>query len=538
MKTNTHVLRSLGVVGLILLLNVSYSFCGIFSSGVSKTSSKTYFSVQPIFKPISPETLSIRRNQIRIFQEDKHFTIDCTFFGGTSFNSKDLATYFLPFDKTQKCESNDLQFETNCTGRIFIRAGELGSNWVNEGQVDVIANYFGVMTSEPFKAGTEVNFKNNTFESEVELHPTQKFSGFGLVFKQHASRYSNEGFWYSITLPFIRVKNDIGLKEKIIKKGGANGDDPIVPPGYVANMTEALKQQSWKFGKIKNCLPAKSGFSDLYISLGYLSRKEELYNLESFIGFSVPTESAATAEFLWEPRVGNNNHYTIFSGATAGFKVWSNCSSSIYYHIDTMGTMYFENIQTRSFDLKAKPWSRYMWVYLDNKSTTTSPGINVFTRPLRVTQGTERDLNTAFILKTDIGFEAEAGYHFYGRQAEEVKLEHRWKKGPAIAAITKNGKFTIGQVSRNNATINEYTGILNDTFNGVETYKEIEESDLDLESASHPALISHILYGSLAWHWDKIKHPKFIGIGGSYEFSSRNNALHRWMTWAKFGISF
>ncbi|MDR3646776.1 MAG: hypothetical protein P4L22_04530 [Candidatus Babeliales bacterium] len=303
-------------------------------------------------------------------------------------------------------------------------------------------------------------------------------------------------------------------------------------------MTQALQQQSWMFGKIKNNLPSKSGFSDIYISLGYLTKKEEVYNLESFIGLSAPTEARATAEFLWEPRVGNNNHYTIFSGISAGFKVWSTCSSSIYYQIDTMGTMYIENTQTRSFDLKAKPWSRYMWVYLDNKSTTTSPGINVFTRPLQVSQGTARDLNTAFILKTDLGFEAEAGYHFFSRQAEDVRLTHKWVKGPAIAAITKDGKFTLGQVSRNNATINQYTGIANDTVNGVEVYKEINESDLDLESASHPALISHILYGSVAWHWDNINHPKYTGLGVSYEFSARNNALHKWMAWAKFGIQF
>lgn len=497
---------------LILLLTVSNSFADV--------SSKTYFSVQPIFKPVSPETISIRRNQMRILQEDKNFTIDATVFGGQSFNKKDLAIYFLPFEKTK------------------IRAAELGSKWAKEGSADVIANYFGVMTSEPFQSGSQVNFNNNTFESEISLSPIQSFAGVGLVFKQHAARYSNEGFWYSITIPLIWVKNNIGIKEKIIKRGGSNEDNPIVPPGYVGNMIDALKQQSWKFGKIKNCLPSATGISDLYVCLGYLSQKDEVYNLESFIGFSAPTEKAANAEFLFEPRVGNNNHYTILSGVSAGFKIWANCNSSIYYQIDTMGTLYLENIQTRSFDLKAKPWSRYMWVYLDSKSTTTSPGIDVFTRPLKVTQGTARDLNTAFVYKHDCGFEVEAGYHFYARQAEEVALAHKWIKGPAIAAITKDGRFTSGQVSRNNATINEYTGIMNDTINGVEVYKEITECDLDLESASHPALLSHIVYGSLGWHWDNIDYPKFLGIGGSYEFSARNNALERWMGWAKFGVSF
>ncbi|MDR3646777.1 MAG: hypothetical protein P4L22_04535 [Candidatus Babeliales bacterium] len=215
---------------LVLLLTISRSFCGIFSSGFSKVSSKTYFSVQPIFKPISPETISIGRTQMRVIEENKKFTLEVTALGGQSVNAHDLATYFLPFEKTIRPE-NDAKCQNNFNDRIFIRAGELGSNWVKQGEVDVVANYFGVMTSAPFKSGTAVNFSDNTFESEVSLHPTQKFVGFGLVFKHHADRYANNGFWYSLTIPFLTVKNNIGITEKIIHKGGANGDDPIVPAG-------------------------------------------------------------------------------------------------------------------------------------------------------------------------------------------------------------------------------------------------------------------------------------------------------------------
>lgn len=497
---------------LILLLTSSNILCHV--------SSKSYFSVQPIFKPISPETISIARNQLRILPEDKHFSIDFTIFGGKSFGHKNLARYFLPFDKT------------------CIVAGELGSRAVRAGKADVIANYFGVQTSEPFQAGKVVNFSDNTFESILTLKPKQTYSGFGLVFKHHAARHTGMGFWYSITLPFVHVKNNINLEEKVIRRGGSNGSDPIVPPGYVGNMTRALNQPSWKFGKIKNNLPSKSGLSDLYISLGYLSLKEELYNLESFAGLSVPTERAADAEFLFEPRVGNNNHYTIFAGASTGFNIWSNCSNSIYFQLDTMGTMYAQNTQTRSFDLKGKPWSRYMWVYLDNKSTVTSPGINVFTRPLKISQGTARDLNSAFVFKNDCGVQIEAGYHFYSRQSEQAELSHKWIPGPAIAAIDNDGRFTLGQISRNNATINVYQGILNDRVDGVEVYKEIQKSDLDLESACHPALVSHIIYVSFSGNWNELKYPVYFGVGGSYEFTSRNTALERWMVWSKVGVSF
>jgi len=483
-------------------------------------SSRTYFSAQPIFKPVSPEVLSIRREDIRIYENENYFTIDLTVFGGKSTNNNGLAKYFLPF------------------GKSSILAGELGSRAVKSDRVDVIANYFGVLTSNKPVNGDPANFNDYTFESIVSLSPEQSYSGFGVVFRQHLSRYTDEGFWYSVTFPFINVKNNIGLTEKIIKRGGANGNNPKVPEGFYPNMESALKQQDWVFGKIKNNLPSKSGVSDLYLTIGYLSKKEEMYSLEGFVGASVPTEDAATAEFLFEPRVGNNNHYTIFSGTSMSFKVWQDCKNSVYYTFDTMGVLYIPNTQVRSFDLKGKPWSRYMWVYLDSKSTTTSPGINVFTKPMCVDQGTQRDLNTAIIFKNCSGFEAEGGYHFYSRQSEKVRLARPWKAGPGIAAIDKDGKFTSGGVTRDNATINEYLGIKNDMENGTEIFREIKQSDIDLESAQHPAIISHILYLSLAYHWDENCYPKFIGAGGSYEFSERNSALHRWMIWAKFGVYF
>lgn len=503
---------------LIILLFLSLdNFCDSDNLFITN---KSFFSVQAIFRPASPEMVSIRRDQLNVYDNNKSI-IDVIVYGGESTEPDKLARYFLPFGKTK------------------VLTGELGSKAVQEEKVDVIANYFGVLTSAPFKPGETVDttIKNYTFQSELSFKPKQVYYGAVLTYKQHISKYTDKGFWFEIVAPIEHVKNNMNIKEKIITAGGPSGNDPSVPPNSVGNMIEAFKQKKWRFGKIDGP-QSKTGIADLYARIGYTYVKEETHHLNSYIGFSGPTGNVPTGEFVFEPVVGNNGHATLFIGTSAGFKIWSNCNKALYFEFDTLGTLYFENEQTRSFDLKNNAWSRYMWVYLDSKSTQTHPGINVFTRRLKINPITSRDLTTAWVYKDCNGVQAELGYHFYARQAEDVKLAKPWQKKFAIASIIMNNEFIAGGISRDNATINEYLRIENDSINGKEVYKPIEESDLDLDSAAHPGVLSHTGYLTLSYNWGCAKNPKFIGLGGSYEYSPNNAALSRWMLWARFGISF
>jgi hypothetical protein len=502
---------------IIFLLLIPDLFCD--ENKVSITS-KSYFSVPALFRPASPEMVSIRRDQLNIYNDQKSI-IDVIIYGGQSVDPDKLAKYFLPFNKTK------------------VIAGELGSQAVKKGNVDLIANYFGVLTSAAPQVGepVEPTIANYTFQSELSFKPKQSFVGAVFTYKQHLSRYTDKGFWFEVVAPIEHVKNEVRIEEKIITEGGSNGNNPQVPPGSVPNMTAAFKQKSWRFGKIDGP-QSITGVADLYVRLGYTYMREETHHLNSYFGFSFPTGNVPNGEFVFEPVIGNDGHLTLFGGTSGGFKIWSSCDKSVYFEFDTVGTLFAENEQTRSLDLKDKSWSRYMWVYLDKKSTTTHPGINVFTHRVHVNPSTSRDLTTAFVYRDCKGFQAELGYHFYARQAEEVKLAKTWKKTRAIASIIKNGEFIAGGISRDNATINEYLRIGNDTVDGQEVYKPIEESDLDFDSASHPGVLSHTGYGALSYNWDNCKHPKFVGLGGSYEFSSNNSALSRWMLWARFGISF
>ncbi len=486
--------------------------------------SKSFFTVQPIFRVTSPEVLSIKRDNIAIIENEKRFNFDITPYFGQSYDHKALAKYFLPFEKST------------------IIAGEFGSTAGQSGTLDVIANYFGVLTAAyPVQGDTIVpTLFNYTFQSELTFEPKQTFFGATLSYRQHLSRYMDRGFWFEIVVPIEHVKNDIGLKEKIIDAGGPNKNDPAVPAGSVGNMTEAFAQSTWKYGKIAGP-QSTTGIADAYLKVGLIFVKEIERHLFSYIGLIGPTGNKPTSQFLFEPVVGNNGHFGLFFGTSGGFRIWSECETSIYFAIDTSGTGFAPNTQTRSFDLKDKSFSRYMWVYLDRNSTTTSPGINSFTQLLDVHPGSMRDLNTAYIFK-HCGFEWEVGYHFHSRSPEDVKLSRTWQPNVAIASIiASDDTFNFGGTSRNGATINNYLGVKNDltnTIDGTDTYKTIQESDLNLESAAHPSVVAHTLYTTFSYNWAERRHPIFLGGGGSFDFAPDNAAMLRWMAWFRLGIMF
>lgn len=265
-------------------------------------SSKTFFSMQPIFRPTSPECVAIKRDELRYFDDEKRYSLDLTLYGGESVNNETLAQYFMPFGKTK------------------LLCGELGSNAVRQGKADVIANYFGVLTYKPFIAGEPADFTNYTFESEISFVPSHSFSGLTFTYRQHLSRHINEGLWLEVVIPFEHVRNEIKIKEDIITKGGPGGNDPQVPEGNFANMKQAFAQPAWQYGKIDGA-KTKNGIADLYLRIGLIYVREEPYFLESFLGFSFPTGNEPTNEFVFEPVIGQNNHFTMFMGTTGGFKV-------------------------------------------------------------------------------------------------------------------------------------------------------------------------------------------------------------------------
>ena len=503
------------------------------------TYGRSMFVTSALFRPGSVEEVAGTRSQLQIGeprQRHQQFSIDP--FGGMSTDSGHLAEYLLPYTGH---------------GKTTLICGELGSQAVANNTVDLIAKYFNVLTA-PLPTNSDDPYipDHYTFQSILTFDPKQTFYGLNFNYRYHISPYLDKGFWFEISAPLTYVTNDLRMTEKIITAGGPNGDDPIVPPaGYFSNMTQALSQAAYSYGKINGPV-SKLGFGDLRARIGYVYFNEQHYYLETYAGVTIPLNSRPTNEFLFEPIIGNNNHFGMYSGASVGARIWSRCERSLYWVLDTAGTLLFSNHQLRMLDLQGRSWSRYMPVFLSNTATQMNPGINSFTLPVEVVPDTVRDLNIAFVYKHH-GLHAEFGYHFYGRSAEKLKLLHDINGINGALAIatdvnTQTDEFGVstytyqepgvGNNSKDNASIKRFLQINNDQGNDGYIYKPLSNADLDLTSGAHPGVISNVFYAAVGSHISNSNYPVYLGIGASYELGDDNTAMNKAMVWGKFDLSF
>lgn len=484
---------------------------------------RSFFTSEQSYRPSSAEIVSMSRDRL-VFCCDNKQIFNIYAMGGISTDSYKAASYFTP----------------NSSSNTSFIAGELGSQAVAQNRNDVVANYFNILTAPMFTGGDPANFSDYTFESKVTFAPTQEFFSMAFEYRRHLSKTPDCGWWFSAWLPVKWIRNDLHMCEEVLQAGGPDGNDPEVPAGFVANMTQAFKQSKFQYGKIDGAQSA-FGVADLYVRLGTTYFQNDSRHMSSYFGGIIPTSNRPTGEYLFEPIYGNNCHAGIFSGADIGFRVWHDCSKAIYWELDTSGMMLLPNTQTRSFDLKDKTWGRYTWVYLSPQATYTTPGINAFTRLLNVSPGTSRDLNLAFTLEHK-KYRLEAGYHYFARAPECITLHDDFPGNIALATIVDAaGDFVTSAVpktSRDRSTVQDYTGVLNDSYNGTDIYVPIKPSDLDLNSAAHPGTVTHGFYFAASFHWCWWGKPMYGGLGAEYENASDNTALNRMLFWGKIGAEF
>ena len=184
-----------------------------------------------------------------------------------------------------------------------------------------------------------------------------------------------------------------------------------------------------------------------------------------------------------------------------------------------------------------------------------TPGVNVFGQCVRVNPGFERTYDSGLVFNW-CRFQGEFGYNFFARSAECVKLKCPWKItsqfSPAFVAYPTNPStpdVTISSPGDTDSVQMINTIFSNPTFGDVPNEPNIENvdnynssvihaCDLDLNSAAHPSMATHTIYGSAGWHFESCDFPLFVGIGGSWEYSRDNTGLDRWAAWGKFGMSF
>src|SRR5579885_2595809 len=413
---------------------------------------------------------------------------------GCDRESNQIGTFLLPFNKQ------------------VLNAGELGSEVYENHAADLIANYFGVLTADPFVPNpTEFNVTNLTFESKISLKPRQTIAAVGFHYVQKLTTGVHTPIWASISFPIMQVRNEQNFCEQVINPGG--GD---VQPGFVGTIGAALRGQTvfhnkhFMYGKVADCTLKKTGVGDIELKIGRESVHTDVAVLEGYGGLVIPTGNKPQAEFIFEPVVGNNHHLGIIMGTNYSFEMWSSEFSSIWIEGAIDSRFMFENTQKRTLDLIDKQWSRYIWLYPNADATPIvdiEPGVNFLTQQVKVQPRFAFTINTAFVF-TGTHYDVELGFNRYMRQAEKVKLCN-FQEGPGIAGIDFTNTTVLA--TANNSTMKFLAPF--DTNQDLQPiFIPIQKEDINLASAAQPAMLTNIIYLALGYHNDFTQLPYFLAL--------------------------
>ena len=429
---------------------------------------------------------------------------------------------------------------------------------------------FGIGFAPNVQMGSPVT--QTPFVSVIAPELERSQWGIGACWKQILSD-KDTGFWLELSTAVQSVTMNMELNEKIITQlETTNGQGALVPHwigtdgqeitnpteyGYATSdintVAKAFAQEDWLFGKIDGAQTI-TRLADIELKLGYQFVCEDNVLSNAYVGMVIPTGNKATAEYMAEPIVGNGFHFGLMAGSTAEIQLnagadtrWSSRSDVCYRYL-------FENTQVRSIDTKNGNWSRYMYVWngyndaeqlaeLTPASSTLrayTPGINVFTREVKVTPQAIIRYNQALILESG-GFKGEIGWNTLIRQDELVELEDKWVNNKVVYADASNQLFSLYNANRtiyNDAY--QSSPVANTTAGGSQALfnaASVQASDLNLSSGASWSTMVSTPYLVLGYGFNE-ERSSIISIGGSYEFTASNDYINDWMLWGKFSFTF
>jgi len=525
------------------------------------TTGKTFFTVRPQWQTCTPERVGLFRNKVYLREDGRGGAMQLGVFFGRSTDKAGLRSYFFPKNKGKLNVKEEFD-----TPQLYGPTGD----------ADLHPQHFRVISNN-WMNNVGVSDTVDVFESQITMCPRQSVVGLGFAYRQNLTKLMKDDaeerdyhVWFEVATPLTRVKNNLCLNERFVttmdEAGGVVDTASVagLDENYLffSSMKDAFAQKAWCYGKICGCRK-KTGLADIEFKLGTQWVRKDSCRMEGYAGLLVPTGNRVCAEYMFEPIVGHNKHFGIMTGLNGCFKVWENIDEgkSLRVALDSHGLYLFKKCEKRSFDLKCRPWSRYMEVYANKDDAQkaadfetasqdaaallyATPGINIFTKDLCVRPRVSATSNWALIFHNmDRAFSAELGLNFYMRQRECVEMKCVWKDEVALKGYGGAGTTSIFRKIDFDASLSPTTsgGSTDETIDrGITEYEEsiIKLEDLDLESAAHPGIVSYTAYLMLGKQWDDREYPLFMTGGFSYEYGSDNTAMSRWLVTLKGGISF
>lgn len=268
-----------------------------------------------------------------------------------SFQQKELLRYLFGTDN-----------QTKCGPTIAIS----GSRVPDRNKNDWLADYFGLPTD--FKSNICVNPQVDNF----------------LIHLNYAVEFDCciRNLFMKICAPLVNTRHSLSFCERITNEGSLGYDEGYFTPTAVERSNllnnfgefvseeltatldgiaiEPLKYAKW-VTPIYNRLSA-THLSDIIFAIGWNIYQSNIAQFGINVRAVAPVGNKPQGMFLFEPIIGNGGHPELGAELNAHYLLWQNGEQDKHIGIFLNGyaTHLFTARQCRVFDLKNKPFSRYM----------------------------------------------------------------------------------------------------------------------------------------------------------------------------------
>lgn len=324
-----------------------------------------------------------------------------------------------------------------------------GSRVANRGTQDWLADYFYLPTD---------------FKSTVSFKPVIDNITLDLNFYLGLDEWA-PGLYLTIYAPLVHSRWDLHLCEAIDAKGTNTYDPGYFTPDTMQRNDMLNKFTEYANGDVVNPINQTVGGSDftvlfqplqkakmsskrrnrtriadLRVAVGYNFVREDRYQI-AFQGLvSAPTGNRPEGIFLFEPIVGNGHHWEVGAGFAGSVTLWQSDDErkQLILFGDANLTHLFKGRQRRTFDLKNKPFSRYMLIekmgtpITDNlQGNSTAPSAQFKHEFLPVANLSNISVDAKIPLQAEVtacltfvgnNISWDLGYNFWGRTCEELRL--------------------------------------------------------------------------------------------------------------------
>ena len=300
----------------------------------------------------------------------------------------------------------------------------------------------------------------------------------------------------------------------------------------------------------------------LVLGTNYLSKNDT--QVITGAGVIFPLVEQNNNRCLFQPIQGFNGHFAFNSQLFFQIPLLEKndlAQSRVCLFLDIDNSFLFRRSQFRTYDLKGKPYSRYMKL-LDIQTNSIVPATNALTLKTRVEPFNVFNMATGFRLKF-CQVIAELGYELWAHGTEVLKLETEFEQDwqddrYGIAFINDTGQL---------AYIDSGTGLIEplepgqtgqtaskSSINHVATpdgsvtccselifsqkNKYIKQQDLDMQSAAARSSMTHRVYLTIGGGQKYSTRECFANLGIYLEAAQNNAALSVWGVWAKLGLTF